>query len=98
MPDRPQVPYHYREFSDGSYSFTEYAHSEDAVLAVETSAYRGEDLIRNEVVWGSPGKSTTGMWREDERSQSRVSLFWFLAGYLAFIIIFFLALAWWLAD
>lgn len=60
MTANPTVPYHFRTYKDGRYSFVEYDEVGEVTKAIDFARYGERDLVDNLLVWGSPGREMSG--------------------------------------
>lgn len=60
MTHHEKAPYHFRTYEDGEYSFIEYEDVRDVTQAVDFSRGHENHLVDNMLVWGDPGRSTSG--------------------------------------
>jgi hypothetical protein len=60
MTTHPTVPYHFRTYKDGRYSFVEYDEVSEVTKAIDFARHGERDLVDNLLVWGSPGREMSG--------------------------------------
>jgi hypothetical protein len=60
MPAKETVPYHFRSYKDGRYSFVEYDSVEETTKAIDFARGHEQGLIDNFLVWGSTGRGESG--------------------------------------
>jgi hypothetical protein len=54
------VPYHFRTYKDGRYSFVEYDEVNEVTSAIDLARRCERDLEDNLLVWSTPGREMSG--------------------------------------